>query len=70
MQVGYMAIDQFDNHYHMGNVKHPRKWLLEHFNRQHAQRMYRDTTSGKSRHVGWVIAGYWLEVFRVSTLEQ
>lgn len=60
----YMAMDQYGNTYHdIG--PHPRQWLLDHFCRQRAQKMYRDPNA---RHVGWIIAGHWLEVFRVFPL--
>ena len=66
--VGYMAIDQYGQTYH--GLEHPRKDLLERFGRQHATKMYRDTKDGRQRHIGYVIAGLWLEVYRVSTWKQ
>lgn len=69
MQIGFMAIDQYGNIYHIGDNP-PRKWLLSHLGRSHADKMYRDTKSGKTRHVGYIIAGLWLEVFAVHTWKQ
>jgi len=63
--VGYMAIDQYGETYHIGDNP-PRKWLLEHFCRQHAAKMYVDTKAGRVRHIGYIIAGHWLEVFSVA----
>lgn len=62
--LGTMAIDQYGETYHMGNSP-PRKWLLDHFGRQHCSKMYVDRLSGETRHVGYIIAGHWLEVFSV-----
>ena len=66
--LGYMAKDQYGNTYHMYNEKHPRKWLLNHFGRKHADRMYIDSSDGKGVHTGWVIAGHWLSVYKVYPL--
>lgn len=63
-QVGYIAIDQYGTAYQIGDNP-PRKWLLNHFGRQHADKMYCDTKDGKVQHTGYVIAGHWIRVFRV-----
>ena len=63
--LGYMARDQWGDYYHIGDNP-PRKWLLEHFDRQHCGKMYTDSLkTGKARHIGYIIAGRWLEVYRV-----
>lgn len=64
-----MAIDQYGETYHIGDNP-PRKWLLEHFGRCHASKMYVDLKDGGTRHVGYVIAGHWLNVFVVSTWKE
>lgn len=56
----FIAFDQCNNHYPIH--AHPRKELLELFDRQHADKMYRDRKDG-IYHVGYIIAGHWLEVF-------
>ena len=61
----FIAIDQCNNHYPIH--AHPRKELLELFDRQHASKMYRDRKDGVY-HVGYVIAGHWLEVFGIEGL--
>ena len=66
----YMAIDQYGETYHIGYAKSPRQWLLTHFNRQSAQKMYVDTKSGKTRHDGYIIAGHWLTIYRVENWKQ
>ena len=68
MKRGYMAVDQYGQTYH--GLEHPRKDLLERLGRRHADKIYCDTTSGKTRHVGYIIAGLWLEVFAVSTWKE
>lgn len=62
---GFMAIDQYGETFHIGDNP-PRKWLLERFDRQHASKMYVDMKDGRTRHVGYIIAGHWLEIFAVS----
>ena len=44
----------------------PRKELLEHTGYASAQKMYLDTTSGKSVHIGYVIGGMWWDVMKVA----
>lgn len=63
-QLGYIAEDQFGQTYHIGNNP-PRKWLLSHLGRQHADKMYCDTKDGKTKHVGYIIGGLWLSIYRV-----
>ena len=67
--LGYMATDQYGNTYHIPS-EHPRKWLMEHLNCQHAAKMHVDLVDGGTRHVGWIIAGHWLKVFRVAPLTE
>jgi len=66
--LGYMAIDQHGTTYHFAAP--PRKWLLNRFGRQHAKKMYVDTKDGGHRHIGYVIAGLWLTVYRVNTWKE
>jgi hypothetical protein len=59
----HMGIDQYGETYH--GLTCPRKDLLNLFGLKHADKMYRDTEKGP-RHVGYVIAGRWIELFKVS----
>jgi hypothetical protein len=59
----HMGIDQYGETYH--GLTAPRKELLDLFGRKHAGKMYRDTKDGP-RHVGYVIAGRWIELFEVT----
>jgi len=63
----YIARDQYNETYYIKG-KHPRKALLALFYRQHADKIYRDTLIG-SQHVGWVIAGHWLTVYKLLPLK-
>ena len=63
----YAVSDQY-GHCIKFNAKFPRKWLLNYFSRKHAERMFVTTSDGKDKHVGWVIAGYWLTVYHLSDL--
>ena len=58
--IGFLAIDQYGNRFRI--EKHPRKELLALHGRKHAAKMYRDPDA---RHVGYVIAGHWYEVFEL-----
>jgi hypothetical protein len=58
-----MAIDQYDSHITI--KKYPRKELLEHFGRKNAKKMYRDTTNGEAKHVGYIVAGHWCDIYEV-----
>lgn len=69
MLLGFMAKDQFGETYHMPNVRHPRKALLDLFDRKHAEKMYVDTKTGQTKHVGYIIAGHWLSVYEVHEFE-
>ena len=62
-QVGFLGIDNYGTCYHM--QKHPRKELLEQIGATKAHKMYIDTEGGKSRHVGYVINGLWINIYQV-----
>lgn len=64
----YMGIDQYGNHYH--GMTYPRKELMEKLGCQHAQKMYQDTTNGKSFHTGYVIQGHWISLYEVTPLRK
>ena len=62
-----MAIDQYGQTYH--GLKHPRKDLLERLGYRHAEKMYVDKTDGSIAHVGYVIGGLWLRLYKVQPWE-
>lgn len=67
--MNYMARDQYGGtHHNLG--PHPRKALLERLGRVKAQKMYLDKADGSTVHIGWIIAGLWLEVYEVKPLER
>lgn len=59
-----MGVDQYGQTYH-GLGKHPRSTLMQRLNRSHVAKMYRDTKDGP-RHVGYILAGLWIEIYDVS----
>ncbi len=63
----FIAIDQYGQHYMIGDNP-PRKWLLNHFGRQHADKMYNDLKG--LHHIGYVIARYWLTIYCISEWKQ
>jgi len=56
----FMAIDQYGQTYH--GLKYPRRDLCRRLGRSHVGKMYVDPGA---RHIGYVIAGLWLEVLEV-----
>lgn len=65
LTVETMAIDQYGQTYHNLGA-HPRKALLERLGYKKAQRMWIDTKSGEPRHIGYIIGGYWLTLYKVT----
>jgi hypothetical protein len=63
-----MAIDQYGKHYDNLGM-HPRTELLKRLCRKHASKMYVDSKSGESSHIGYVIAGLWLTIYKVERME-
>lgn len=59
MKPKYIAIDDSSMAHFLWS-DYPRKELLAGFGRKHAEKMYRG-----NRHVGYVIAEHWLEIFKV-----
>lgn len=47
-----------------------RKGLLEELGRSSARKIYRDKKDGSSRHVGWIVAGRWFDVFEMIPLPE
>ena len=63
----HMATDQYGQTYHdLG--PHPRKELMNRLGTSHAAKMYVDTKSGETRHIGYVIARLWLTLFKVERI--
>jgi len=59
----YIAIDQNSQHYMID--RYPRKELLAQFGASRADKLYVDTADGQAQHIGYVIRGLWLHVFRL-----
>ena len=66
MYKKFVAIDQYGNTKFL--EKSPRKELCEHMGVKHADKIYRDDENGQAVHVGYVVAGRWFTVLRVSPL--
>ena len=64
----YMAIDQYGQTYH--GLVHPRKDLMERLYNKHAQKMYSDKADGSACHVGYVIGGHWLKLYKVTPFKR
>lgn len=64
MQYNYIGIDQYNQ---LCRIKaHPRKELMEWLSATHARKMFLDHKDGNSYHIGYVIRGHWIEVFKLS----
>lgn len=59
-----MGIDQYGKTYH-GLGRYPRKALLKKLGYRKASKMYIDTTNGESKHVGYVVGGLWVTIYRI-----
>lgn len=63
----HIGLDQYGQTYWLG--RHPRKELLAQLGRSRAAKMYRDDSSPQGyQHVGYVIAGLWIDVFCLTPL--
>ena len=60
-----MAIDQFGQTFH-GLGQYPRKALMERLGAKHCSKMY----IGDGVHIGYVIAGLWLNVYEVRPMHE
>lgn len=61
----YLAIDQY-GHKLLLESKYPRKELLAYHNTSHADKVYVDTKEGTSRHIGYVVSGYWYTLYKLT----
>jgi len=64
----YMAIDQYGQTFH--DLKHPRKDLMDRLGCQHADKLYIDKADGSIVSAGYVIAGLWLTVYKVTRIDK
>lgn len=64
MITSTMGRDQYGHTYHNLGL-HPRKELLARLSRKSASRMFIDTKSGESKHIGYIIAGLWITIYTV-----
>ncbi len=60
----YLGIDQHGAHYTI--QKYPRKELMAQLGSRHASRMYRERHGEPDRHVGYVVRGLWITVYKVT----
>ena len=59
-----IAQDQYGQ-IHRIKGKHPRKELLNLFGVTGAQKMYVDDVHGNTKHIGYIINGLWLHLFKL-----
>jgi hypothetical protein len=65
----YMGIDQYGQIWHdLG--PHPRAELMRRLGRSHVEKMYVDSESKGTLHIGYVIAGLWITLYRVDRMER
>ena len=57
-----VGIDQFGERYYFH--RWPRKEIMSQLDCKHASKMYIDSPKGKSFHIGYVIKGHWIAIFR------
>jgi hypothetical protein len=56
-----IAIDQYNNIVYV--AKYPRKELLEHHQKKHAEKIF-DSKNGVTKHIGYIIAGHWYIIYK------
>ncbi len=61
-----IAINSHGHVYWIGKNP-PRKWLLDYFGRQHSTMIYNQIGMNEIKHVGYIIAGEWLTIYRVES---
>lgn len=64
----YIAIDQYGQTFRI--KQHPRKELCEQLGSSHADIMYQDKKDGSTVKTGYVIAGLWLSIFKLTPIER
>lgn len=64
-----IGIDQYDRVYHELGSK-PRKELCRQLHTKTASKIYIDNTDGVSKHVGWVVGGRWVSLYRIKAWEK
>lgn len=65
----HIAIDQGGRYYPLFS-NYPRKELMEKLGRKHANKMYVDSKKGISYHIGYVIAGKWLTIWKTKQMRK
>ena len=63
----HLAIDQYGDKIILHGA--PRKALLEHFSRKHAEHIYVDSQDGMPKHIGWIVAGHWFTIFHLERMD-
>lgn len=61
----FMGIDQYGTTYHNLGA-YPRKGLLKRLCRSNANKMYIDLKDGRTAHIGYIIAGLWIELYEIN----
>lgn len=64
----YIGIDQYGDHYPI--EAHPRKELSEQIGSKHVDKMYVDKKSGEACHIGYVIGGRWVRLYKIEPFEE
>lgn len=64
MKYSIMGIDQYGDTYHDLTI-YPRKKLQDIFNTKSISKMYIDGDDGQGIHIGYIIKGYWIRLYKV-----
>lgn len=63
--IGFLGIDQYGLKYCLTKTKFPRKQLLQLFGSTYTKKMYVETKNGKIKHVGYIIDGHWIKIYKL-----
>jgi hypothetical protein len=64
----FMAVDQYGTTLH--GLRHPRKDIMNRMSYKSAQKMYVDTTDGRTLHIGYIVGPHWFTVYEVTRMER
>ena len=63
-----MGIDQYGQHYDDLGL-YPRKELLSRLGASYAQKIFVDNNNGSTVHVGYIVNGLWITLYKVAPIE-
>jgi hypothetical protein len=64
--LGYLAVGCYGTRHMLTDAnKHPRGQLLAKCGSKHAEKMYIDSSSGETKHIGYIVGREWYTIYTV-----